>query len=474
VTLNGQNGLIDSEGQVVLSLTINDVISVISNDRFLVGKPFKKGVLDSKAAVVVPVEYYNIEKLPNDTWKVDKVQYANHLFGIYGDDGNVIYECKYEEILTDSDGNVIPSFSGNDDFVFKARLLDKYALCSKEKTVLTDYLYDDIIYSRDGFLIVISNTQQGVIDYEGNIVLPLCDLVIEKVIDRNLFIIQDNFSRLYIVNEAGKALTSEMYADITVLKNKTYIGKRNDPHSWPYGYLYDYINYDGAILFTSNKQIEIADNGLPVTSTAMSIGNTVVKECSGKFAIGYEESISFSDYFFDSVEKLNDSILIVGMYKKYGLANLEGMLILPAKYSHEFEVCSKGIIKFCNDDNVQKYYGLCDSSGKILAEAEYTFIRENNPGIFKLFYKEGKEQKSKYLELKELKKFEVGETYSGLVDGVQDYGVFVKVHGFGSGLLHVKQMKKQGKEISDFSKGARIQVKVINIRKDGKIEFGLA
>ena len=140
----------------------------------------------------------------------------------------------------------------------------------------------------------------------------------------------------------------------------------------------------------------------------MSIGNTVVKECSGKFAIGYEESISFSDYFFDSVEKLNDSILIVGMYNKFGLANLQGLLILPAKYSHEFEVCSRGIIKFCNDDNTQKYYGLCDSSGTILAEAEYTFIRENNPGSFKLFYKEGREQKSKFLDLKGPKKFLIG------------------------------------------------------------------
>jgi hypothetical protein len=206
----------------------------------------------------------------------------------------------------------------------------------------------------------------------------------------------------------------------------------------------------------------------------MTIGKTVVKECVGKYAIGYEDSISFSDYFFDSVEKLNDSILIVGMYNKFGLANLQGLLILPAKYSHEFEVCSRGIIKFCNDDKTQKYYGLCDSSGTILAEPEYTFIRENNPGSFKLFYKEGREQKSKFLDLKGSKKFLIGESYSGVVDGVQEYGIFVKVYGFGSGLLHVKQIKKQGKEINAFSKGERISVNVINIRKDGKVEFALA
>ena len=474
VTLNGQKGLIDKKGQVALTLVDFDIDGHLSKDRFVIRSSSGKGIVDSNGSVIIPPLFSAFYRLPNNTWKVEWRRNYKSMFGLYGDDGNVIYECKYNELLTDSDGNVIPSFSGNDHFVFKARFLDKYALCSKDKTVLTDYLYDDIIYAGDEFLIVISDTQQGVIDYEGNIVLPSGNLDIEKVIDRHLFMVKDNFSRLYIVNEAGETLTSELYSDITVLKNKTYVGKRNNPHSWPYGYLYDYINYDGAILFTSNKQIEIADNGLPVTSIVMSIGNTVVEECSGKYAIGYVDSISFSDFFFDSVEKLNDSMLIVGMNNRYGLANLQGMLVLPAKYSHEFESCSKGIVKFCTDEGNQKLYGLCDSSGKILAEAQYSFIRENNPGMFKLFYKEGREQKSRYLELKEAREFEVGETYTGFVDGVQVYGIFVKVHGFGSGLLHVKQMKKQGYEITDFTKGARIQVKVINIRKDGKVEFELA
>ena len=35
-------------------------------------------------------------------------------------------------------------------------------------------------------------------------------------------------------------------------------------------------------------------------------------------------------------------------------------------------------------------------------------------------------------------------------------------------------LKKQGTDISSFSKGDKISVKVINIRKDGKVEFDLA
>ena len=478
VTLSDQNGLIDKKGQVALVLVDYDIAGYLSKDRFVVHCSSGKGIVDSNGDTIIPPLFTDYTRLPNNTWRVEKRQYLygrwKSEFGLYGDDGSVIYECKYEELLTDSRGNVIPSFSGNGDFVFKARFLDKYALCSKDKSVLTDYLYDDIVLAGDDFLIVTSDTQHGVIDCQGNTVFPLCGLNIVKVVDRNHFVIQEHYSHFSVVNEEGESLTKESYSDITVLENGSYIGKKYKTNIWPNRCTYDYINNDGEVLFSTGKQIELNDDGQPLSSVVMSIGKTVVKECSGKYAVGYEESISLSDYFFDSVEKLNDSMLIVGMYDKYGLANLQGMLVLPAKYSHEFESCSKGIIKFCTDDDNQKLYGLCDSSGKILAEAQYTFIRENNPGIFKLFYKEGREQKTKYLELKEFKKFEVGETYSGVVDGVQDYGVFVKVHGFGSGLLHVKQIKKQSKEISDFSKGTRIQVKVINIRKDGKIEFDLA
>jgi len=476
VKLERQEGLIDREGHIALAMTNNIIVSCITKDRFVVRRYTKIGVVDSSGTVIVPIQFDKIELLPSDIWKVEiNDSHTNSLFGLYGDDGKVIYECKYKELNTDEDGNVVPVFSGTDDKVFRSRLFDKYALCSDDKTILTDYQYDDIIYAGEKYLIVVSDKQYGVIDYQGNTVLPLCGLHIEKVADNDHFIINQGFSQYRIANAAGEYLTKEEYSDISVIGNGTYIGKKIVNMYSPYQHVvYDYINYDGSVLLSSNKEIELDENKLPVTTTIMTIGKTVVKECIGKYAIGYEDSISFSDFFFDSVEKLNDSILIVGMYNKFGLANLQGLLILPAKYSHEFEACSRGIIKFCNDDNTQKYYGLCDFSGTILAEAEYTFIRENNPGSFKLFYKEGREQKSKYLDLKGSKQFVAGETYSGVVDGVQEYGIFVKVHGFGSGLLHKKQIKKHGKEINAFSKFERITVKVINIRKDGKVEFDLS
>ncbi len=467
VTLSNQKGMIDKEGQLALALVDYDIAGYLSKDRFVVRCSSGKGIVDSNGSIIIPPLFTDFTKLPNNTWKVESKHsyYSKSNFGLYGDDGNVIYECKYEEILTDSDGNVIPSFSGNDDFVFKARLLDKYALCSKEKKVLTDYLYDDIIYTGDEFLIVISDTQQGVIDYEGNTVLPLRGFKIVEVVDNTHFAIQEQYSHYSVVNEAGESLTKESYYDITVLENGTYIGKKYKTNTLANRCVYDYINNDGEVMFSTEKQIKLNYDGLPLVSVVMSIGRTVVKECSGKYAVGFEESLSFSDYIYDSVERLNDSMLIVGMGGSYGLINLEGVVILPIEYSPDFEKYSNGVVKFCKN----KHYGLCDSSGKILAKANYTFIRENAPGFYKLFYIEGRERKSKYIDLRE--RFVVGKTYTGVVTGVQEYGVFVNVYGVGSGLLHIKQINKHGKDINSFSKGDEISVEVINIRKDGKVEF---
>ena len=75
--------------------------------------------------------------------------------------------------------------------------------------------------------------------------------------------------------------------------------------------------------------------------------------------------------------------------------------------------------------------------------------------------------------MKESKEFVVGQQYKGKVGGIQEYGIFINVYGCGAGLLHIKQLRKVGKEPSSFSKGDTVSVKVINIRKDGKVEFSL-
>ena len=463
VEKDGEIGLIDKKGQVLLSNVpnYNVITDCLSPNEFVIQHGITKGVVNHQGAQIIPQQFSNIVKLPNNTWKVEKIISNNILYypsskyyGIYKENGDVLYDCVYKELVTDEKGEITPTFSGSGEKVFKARMLDKYALCSDERTIITDYIYDDILEAGNHYYVIISGHQQGVIDLSGKVLLPLSYRKIITVIDEGHFIIQHT-------NQLGQSYHRRgLYKEIGV---NQYV--QIDPQ--------DIIDNTGTIIFSSNYPIELNDRNQPVTKICLSLGDIVASEFSGKYAIGKDSDIALSDYVYDSVEKMNDSLVIVSKDDKYGIVNSEGELILPAEYSSEFESLSLGIVKFCKADQYPKLYGLCDSSGKVLAEPIYTFIRENNPGHFKLFYQEGREQKSKYLDLKESKEFVVGQQYKGKVGGIQEYGIFINVYGCGAGLLHIKQLRKVGKEPSSFSKGDTVSVKVINIRKDGKVEFSL-
>ena len=208
-------------------------------------------------------------------------------------------------------------------------------------------------------------------------------------------------------------------------------------------------------------------------SIVQTIGKLIVRECSGKYAISSGEDVHLSDFTYDYVKRLGTSLLIVGKLSNYGLFNQKGETILPLKYSPDFEMYACGIIKFCKKDKDVKLYGLCDITGNILAEPKNTFIRENSPGHFKLFFKERTRQSSRYFAIEDDKEFVTGNVYTGVVQGIKEYGIFVKVLGHGFGLVHIKEIRRKGKSIYDFTKGDIIDVEVIKISNDGKVGFAL-
>jgi hypothetical protein len=469
VVLGSQKGLINKEGHIAIPMTDLDIIKSITKEWVIVGKYGYIGLQKAYGSLVIPSNYSEITRLPNGRWKVEKKTYNNVMYGIYNDEGEVLYECKYQELNTDENGEVIPSYMPLNDGNLLARMLDKYALASVDKKIITDYKYDQITITDNNYYIVESDNQSGVIDSYGNEILPMNDYKVKTIVDENHFIIERD-SKQGLINKDGLLLTSKEYTNITSLKNGFYIGEIRD---FDYRNFNDLINDEGEVIFTANDRIELDENQCPVISTTISLEKTIVKVFSGKYAICNNDEVLLSDFIYDSVEQLNESLFIVAQNNKYGLADMYGKIILPIEYCSDFEVYSRGIIKFCKKSGFDYRYGLCDSTGEILAEAIHSFIRENSPGHFKLFYKEGLEQKSRFLNIKEELEFIIGNSYEGIINGVKEYGVFVKVPRVGVGLLHIKQLKKFGKDINTYSKGDKIEVRVNNIRKDGKVEFDL-
>lgn len=68
---------------------------------------------------------------------------------------------------------------------------------------------------------------------------------------------------------------------------------------------------------------------------------------------------------------------------------------------------------------------------------------------------------------------EIGKVYTGIVDKIVDFGAFVKILSNSSGLVHVSEIdNKRVEKVTDyFNEGDEIQVKVLDIDRQGKVRL---
>jgi len=70
---------------------------------------------------------------------------------------------------------------------------------------------------------------------------------------------------------------------------------------------------------------------------------------------------------------------------------------------------------------------------------------------------------------------EVGSKVQGKITGITKFGAFVELSGGSTGLVHISEVAdKYVKDINDHLKvGDQVEVKVINVEKDGKIGLSI-
>ncbi len=70
---------------------------------------------------------------------------------------------------------------------------------------------------------------------------------------------------------------------------------------------------------------------------------------------------------------------------------------------------------------------------------------------------------------------EVGDTYEGVVDKVEDYGIFVKFNNSKSGLVHVSELRNDFvKDVSAlYKRGDKVKVKLIGIDNMGRLKLSI-
>lgn len=113
---------------------------------------------------------------------------------------------------------------------------------------------------------------------------------------------------------------------------------------------------------------------------------------------------------------------------------------------------------------------------KELSEDTNTEINVEEDGTVNIFSEdqEGMERAKKYVESLSFMP-EIGKTYKGEVVAIMDYGAFVDIAPNVSGLVHVSEMADEFvKDVRSFvSNGQIVDVKIIDIGRDGKIKLSM-
>jgi len=68
----------------------------------------------------------------------------------------------------------------------------------------------------------------------------------------------------------------------------------------------------------------------------------------------------------------------------------------------------------------------------------------------------------------------LGNIYQGVVVGIKDFGIFVKLDDHRDGLVHISRLKRHGRSPTDYRTGQQVRVKVTETRvRNGKDEISL-
>ncbi len=335
---------------------------------FLLKQDGKTGVIDRSGNIVIDVKYDDI-KIPNP---------QKDVFVCYSGENSQILNSQKEQILNNyQDVEPIKLQNIASNLMFEKSVLsykenDKYGLINFQGKKITKPIYDEIsgLSYKEGELLVKQNDKYGVINIKGH---KLIDIEYDKIAVDGYYTNDDGYKY------AGYIITTTTQE----------------------GYRYGYINYNGKLILKPeynelSRITDIMDNENAYLLCAK----------NGQFGVNKnEKEIVKNEYQSISYDKTND-LLVVEKSKKYGIASLDGKIIVPAQFlqidvigNYLYAKNEQGTIVYDNqgketnmDTNIsilntenEKYkikidnqngtkYGLITKEGKELIEEKYSYM----------------------------------------------------------------------------------------------------
>ncbi len=300
------------------------------------------GVLVALAVIIMII--FSIAKILNNSKNVTNqvklnyfTVYSNNKFGVIDNNGDIVIEPNYDEMI------VIPnkeqeiflcSYDINDmDGTYKTK-----AINAKNEQIFTEYekieALDNFdskqnIWYEDNVLRVFKNGKYGLINFNGEIVLPCeyTEITALKGVKNNILVKKDD--KVGLVNEKGQVIIPTEYKEILTMQE---------------GYKNEYIIVNGenkyGVISTSGKVIiETKYDSVKYLKTTTLYA---VKENNILKLINSDGQVLLESGYEDIIQAKGENVVILKS-GKYGVINLTGAEKIPAVYE---ELKSSGSIYY--------------------------------------------------------------------------------------------------------------------------------
>lgn len=366
-------------------------------------------ILVAIAAVVV----YNIVVENGKNYEIEEVsQYnffllkQNDLYGVIDKKGNTIITPEYDEIkIPNPEKGVFICYQGDMTKILNERkeeILTQYMDIEpiRLKNIASSLMYEKSVlkYAKDG--------KYGLIDFEGNVIAkPIYDEIDSlSYKEGELLVKQDE--KYGVINIKGNEIVEIKYDKITVDEYYT------DENRYQYagyvvsitteeGYRYGYLNHKGKeILKTEYNDIS------RVTEIQDDENSYLICAKNGQYGITKNKDTIIENEYQSIRYDVTNKVFVIEKSKKYGIANLDGKIIVPVQYNqiditgiYLYAQNEQGItvynsngtqanidshVSILNTSN-EKYkirinnengtkYGVINQEGKQLIEEKYNYI----------------------------------------------------------------------------------------------------
>lgn len=467
---------------------IYDEIKLNENNQFDVFQNMMRGVIDVCGKEIIPLDNHNIFPCGKNYYIV----FNNYKYDLYNKFGKKLLSKQENKIqYVEPDAFIIQDKNAASLFNAEGNLLFSRKFCNFEPGFPGELKVTSVSNHRLIGILNFSGVKISGDKY--NFKYPKENLI--QTFSNNIVMIEADSQ--YWLRSSNETDLTDRYTTLTQLPNGFFLGNNEDiisPDATEIVQVGEKLKYLNEYLFIYDKGW--GDNRICIINIH---GHSIGHQFSNVYLRG---RFVFTDYIMEIGHGWNSKDITL-----HGLYSYDGEKILDSDYNYIRLISSDLVLFSYKNDSAIK----CISNGrkmpiisnnaihkiatingctyyKIGRGGYYTLVNASlssygdfsnlsydaKTNIIKGLDKNGKVYNALTKELIYVPKVpSIGEIVEGKVTGIKPYGVFIRFDSGHSGLLHISNISKNNKSISDFRKRQLLKVRITKIESTNKFNLDL-